>query len=76
MFTPVRDSLGNNVIPGQQGEFLINVENAYFFMVNGYNKDPDLAYFCSEIQKAQLYHCGKGSMLFLSILELLDFTLE
>lgn len=60
LFTPVRDASGNNVIPGQQAEFLVNVENASFFMVNGYKDDPDLVYLCSEVQKAQLYHCGKS----------------
>ncbi|RZC41089.1 autophagy-related protein 2 A -like protein, partial [Asbolus verrucosus] len=57
MYAPVRDVVSNNVIPGQQGEFLINVEDATVFMVNGYMGDINLGFVCLEIHNAQLHHC-------------------
>ncbi|XP_044263557.1 autophagy-related protein 2 homolog A isoform X3 [Tribolium madens] len=57
MCTPVRDATNNHVIPNQQGEFLINVEDATIFLVNGYMGDPNLGFTCLELHNAQLYHC-------------------
>ena len=59
MCTPVRDATTNSVIPNQQGEFLINVEDATIFVVNGYMGNTDLGYTCLKFHNAQLYHCGK-----------------
>lgn len=59
MCTPVRDATNNHVIPNQQGEFLINVEDATIFLVNGYMGDMNLGFTCLELHNAQLYHCGK-----------------
>ncbi|XP_063919299.1 autophagy-related protein 2 homolog B isoform X2 [Zophobas morio] len=57
MCTPVRDATTNSVIPNQQGEFLINVEDATIFVVNGYMGNTDLGYTCLKFHNAQLYHC-------------------
>ncbi|XP_060533459.1 autophagy-related protein 2 homolog B isoform X2 [Cylas formicarius] len=54
---PVRDTVTNNVIPGQQGEFVLNVNNADIFIVNGYRGDNNLGYVCVRVGGAQLYHC-------------------
>lgn len=58
MNPPVRDSAGN-VIPGQQGEFLLLVENAHLFVVSGYCGDDDLGYVCVQARDGHLHHCGK-----------------
>ncbi|KAJ8967898.1 hypothetical protein NQ317_015420 [Molorchus minor] len=62
MNCPVRDVSTNNVIPGQQGEFLINFENGNIFIVNGYKADPNLGYVCVQVHTAQLYHCDMTSI--------------
>lgn len=56
---PARESGSNNVMPGQQGELLLNVENANIFVVSGYKGDDNLAYICVEVHSANLYHCGE-----------------
>lgn len=58
MNPPVRDS-GNNVIPGQQGEFVLNLDDANIFVVSGYKGDTNLGFVCVQLHNAQLYHCGK-----------------
>ncbi|KAL3285630.1 hypothetical protein HHI36_000162 [Cryptolaemus montrouzieri] len=55
--TPVRDSTTNNVIPGHLGDFLLNVENATIFLVNGYKGDQDLGYISVQVGHAELHHC-------------------
>lgn len=61
MHPPVRDS-GNNVIPGQQGEFLLNLEDANVFVVSGYKGDDTLGFVCVQLQNAKLYHCDMMSI--------------
>ncbi|CAG9820878.1 unnamed protein product [Phaedon cochleariae] len=58
---PVRD-LATNVIPGQQGEFLLNLEDANVFLVSGYKGDENLGYVCVQLHNAQLYHCDMISI--------------
>ncbi|XP_072387744.1 autophagy-related protein 2 homolog A isoform X1 [Diabrotica undecimpunctata] len=53
---PVRDS-ASNVIPGQQGEFFLNLEDANIFVVSGYKGDDNLGFVCVQLHNAQLYHC-------------------
>ncbi|XP_056630005.1 autophagy-related protein 2 homolog A [Diorhabda sublineata] len=61
MHPPVRDS-GNNVIPGQQGEFLLSLEDANVFVVSGYKGDDTLGFVCVQLQNAKLYHCDMMSI--------------
>lgn len=56
---PARESGSNNVVPGQQAEFLLNVEDTNIFMVSGYEGDENLAYVCVQIHSANLSHCGE-----------------
>ncbi|KAF5283909.1 hypothetical protein FQA39_LY04729 [Lamprigera yunnana] len=56
MNVPVRD-LTTNVIPGQHGEFLFNIEDATIFSVTGYCGDDNLGFVCVQANHAQLYHC-------------------
>lgn len=65
MFTPVRDQ-ATNVIPNQQGEFTVTVEDATVFTVSGYNGDENLGYVCLQVGNAQLYHCGGYSFIILN----------
>lgn len=58
MYVPVRD-ISTNVIPGQHGEFLFNVEDVNVFSVTGYQGDDNLGFVCVQAHNAQLYHCGK-----------------
>ncbi|KZC06215.1 Autophagy-related protein 2 like protein B [Dufourea novaeangliae] len=57
MFTPVRDSM-RNVIPGQQGEFIIRLEDATIFSVTAYKGNSNLGYVCAMIKEMSLDHCG------------------
>lgn len=57
MNPPVRDSAGN-VIPGQQGEFLLWIEKVHLFVVSGYCGDDDLGYICVQARDGHLHHCG------------------
>ncbi|XP_008558251.1 autophagy-related protein 2 homolog B [Microplitis demolitor] len=57
MYTPVRDGL-SNVIPGQQGELILRVEDATIFCVNSYKGNGNLGYVCTMIKNVSLYHCG------------------
>lgn len=57
MYTPVRDSM-RNVIPGQQGELVIRVEDATIFSVTAYKGDANLSYVCAMIKEMSLDHCG------------------
>ncbi|KAH0569025.1 autophagy-related protein 2 homolog B [Cotesia glomerata] len=57
MYTPVRDVL-SNVIPGQQGELIIRVEDATIFCVNSYKGNANLGYVCTMIKSVSLNHCG------------------
>lgn len=61
MNPPVRDS-GNNVIPGQQGEFVLNLDDANIFVVSGYKGDTNLGFVCVQLHNAQLYHCDMMSI--------------
>lgn len=65
-----RDSAGN-VIPGQQGEFLLLVEGAYLFVVSGYCGDDDLGFVCVQAKNGNLHHCGKSCKSFLDTKELI-----
>ncbi|KAK5648479.1 hypothetical protein RI129_003371 [Pyrocoelia pectoralis] len=60
MNVPVRD-VATNVIPGQHGEFLFNVEDATIFTVTGYRGDDNLGFVCIQASNAQLYHCDMMS---------------
>lgn len=57
IYTPVRDSM-RNVIPGQQGELIIRLEDATLFSVTSYKGDANLSYLCAMIKNATLNHCG------------------
>ncbi|XP_031843330.1 autophagy-related 2 [Nomia melanderi] len=57
MFTPVRDSM-YNVIPGQQGELIIRVEDATIFSVPTYKANSNLGYVCAMIKEISLDHYG------------------
>lgn len=57
MYTPVRDSM-RNVIPGQQGELIIRLEDATIFSVTSYKGNSNLGYVCSMIKEMSLDHCG------------------
>nr|XP_012226127.1 PREDICTED: autophagy-related protein 2 homolog B isoform X1 [Linepithema humile] len=57
MYTPVRDSM-RNVIPGQQGELIIRLEDATIFSVTSYKGNANLSYACAMIKTASLDHCG------------------
>ncbi|KAK2581702.1 hypothetical protein KPH14_002189 [Odynerus spinipes] len=57
MYTPVRDSM-RNVIPGQQGELIIRVEDATIFSVTSYKGNVNMGYICAMIKNASLNHCG------------------
>lgn len=56
MNPPVRDA-SLNVIPEQQGELLLVVEDAKIFTVSQYLGDPDLSYVCVQSTSASLHHC-------------------
>ncbi|XP_011303463.1 autophagy-related protein 2 homolog B [Fopius arisanus] len=57
MYTPVRDG-SSNVIPGQQGELILRVEDATIFCVNSYKGDSNLGYVCTMVKTVGLNHCG------------------
>ncbi|XP_076234909.1 autophagy-related 2 [Calliopsis andreniformis] len=57
MYTPVRDSM-RNVIPGQQGELIIRLEDATIFSVTAYKGNTSLGYVCAMIKEMSLDHCG------------------
>ncbi|XP_070517195.1 autophagy-related protein 2 homolog B isoform X2 [Cardiocondyla obscurior] len=57
MYTPVRDSL-RNVIPGQQGELIIRLEDATIFSVTAYKGNVNLSYACAMMRNVSLDHCG------------------
>ncbi|KAE8748880.1 hypothetical protein FOCC_FOCC004474 [Frankliniella occidentalis] len=57
IFTPVRDSLGN-VIPGQQGEFLFQLDEGNMFLVSQYRGCPRLGYICVQANNAAVFHNG------------------
>ncbi|XP_029036559.2 autophagy-related protein 2 homolog B [Osmia bicornis bicornis] len=57
MYTPVRDSM-RNVIPGQQGELIIRLEDATIFSVSSYRGNSNLGYVCAMIKYVSLDHCG------------------
>ncbi|KAI4495649.1 hypothetical protein M0802_008484 [Mischocyttarus mexicanus] len=57
MYTPVRDST-RNVIPGQQGELILRVEDATIFSVTAYKGNINMGYICAMIRNASLNHCG------------------
>lgn len=57
MYTPVRDS-SHNVIPGQQGELIVRVEDALIFSVSGYKGNNNLGYVCAMLKTVSLNHCG------------------
>lgn len=61
MYTPVRDSM-RNVIPGQQGELILRLEDALVFSVSNYKGDENLGYVCLMVQDIALYHCGLITM--------------
>ncbi|XP_072742677.1 autophagy-related protein 2 homolog B [Anoplolepis gracilipes] len=57
MYTPVRDSM-RNVIPGQQGELIIRLEDATIFSVTAYKGNVNLSYACAMMKNLSLDHCG------------------
>lgn len=57
--SPVRDVATSNVIPGQRGDFVINLEQARIFSVSGYKGDEDLGYVCLSVKSGRLFHNGK-----------------
>ncbi|XP_011343662.1 autophagy-related protein 2 homolog B isoform X2 [Ooceraea biroi] len=57
MYTPVRDSM-RNVIPGQQGELIVRLEDATIFSVTAYKGNANLSYACAMTRRASLDHCG------------------
>lgn len=57
MYTPVRDSM-RNVIPGQQGELIIRLEDATIFSVTAYKGNVNLSYACAMMRSVSLDHCG------------------
>ncbi|XP_015584958.1 autophagy-related protein 2 homolog B [Cephus cinctus] len=57
LYTPVRDSL-SNVIPGQQGEIILRLEDATIFSVSAYKGNANLGYVCAMLKNASLNHCG------------------
>ncbi|XP_012255190.2 autophagy-related protein 2 homolog A [Athalia rosae] len=57
MYTPVRDS-SHNVIPGQQGELILRLEDALIFSVSAYKGNNDLGYVCAMLRNVSLNHCG------------------
>ncbi|KAK0093179.1 hypothetical protein PV326_014144 [Microctonus aethiopoides] len=57
MYTPVRDGL-SNVIPGQQGELILRIEDGTIFSVNSYKGNVNLGYVCTMIKNVSLNHCG------------------
>ncbi|XP_055537641.1 autophagy-related protein 2 homolog A [Wyeomyia smithii] len=57
MFAPVRDAQ-NHVIPGQLGEFIMKLQSASIFSVNGFHGDNNLGYLCIQGKAADVYHCG------------------
>nr|CAI5847822.1 unnamed protein product [Callosobruchus analis] len=59
---PVREVSSKNVIPGQQGEFMLNLEDANVFVVSGYKGETNLGYVCVQVHNAQLYHCDMISI--------------
>lgn len=61
MFTPVRDSM-RNVIPGQQGEIVLRLEDTIVFSVSRYKGDENLGYVCLMAKEVLLYHCGLITM--------------
>lgn len=61
MYTPVRDSL-QNVIPGQQGELIMKLEDALIFAVTSYKGDPNLSYISTIVKNVMLYQCGLTAM--------------
>lgn len=56
---PTRDITTNNVLPGQQGEFVLNIEDINVFVVSDFQGDKDLGYVCVQARNGQLYHSGK-----------------
>ncbi|XP_031784416.1 autophagy-related protein 2 homolog A [Nasonia vitripennis] len=61
MYTPVRDSM-RNVIPGQQGELILRLEDAVVFSVSSYKGEENLGYVCSMVKDIALHHCGLITM--------------
>jgi autophagy-related protein 2 len=57
LYTPVRDSM-RNVIPGQQSEIIMRLEDAILFSVSDYKGDENLGYVCLMVKDVTLYHCG------------------
>lgn len=56
-YTPVRDSI-SNVIPGQCGEVVVQLENLTLFSVNGFQGNENLGYMCVQAEYAKIYHIG------------------
>ncbi|XP_031632964.1 autophagy-related protein 2 homolog B [Contarinia nasturtii] len=56
-YSPVRDS-ANRVIPGQQGEFVIKLENGSLFSVSSFRGDENLNYMCVQASAVEMYHIG------------------
>lgn len=57
-YSPVRDVATSNVIPGQRGDFVLNLDSAKIFSVSGYKGDDDLGYVCLSVKSAKLFHNG------------------
>lgn len=57
MYSPVRDS-ANHVIPGQSGEFVIKLIDAYVFSVSSFRGNENLNYMCVQASIVEIFHCG------------------
>lgn len=57
MYTPVRD-ISSNVIPGQQGELILRLEDATIFSITVYKGNTNLGYVCAMVKTLSLNHCG------------------
>lgn len=62
MNPPFRDTT-LNVIPEQQGELVLTVEDGKIFTVSQYMGDPNLAYVCVQCASASLHHGDMASSL-------------
>lgn len=46
------------MIPGQQGEFVIKLQNGSLFSVSGFRGNENLNYMCVQASAVEMYHIG------------------